>query len=309
MVDIDTQWLEQFERGLDPARPDQSDVPARLIGYGEISAIFVISGREDVAFKRMPLFHDRDGALAYGAMYRDYCHLLAQAGLRLPDSDVAVVEVPDRPVVLYIAQARLPEDSLCHHRVRHLSPEPAVDLVQRVVREIMKVRAHNADIAPETEIAVDGQVSNWALSDPDDPEAPLVYLDTSTPFIRRKGRHELDPELILQAAPVFLRWLVRWLFVDDVMNRYYDLRLNCIDLAANLYKEQREDLVAPVVDRINAVTDGTMAPIRLSDVVSYYREDKMIWRLFLALRRLDRWITTSLMGKRYEFILPGPIRR
>ena len=45
------------------------------------------------------------------------------------------------------------------------------------------------------------------------------------------------------------------------------------------------------------------------DVEKYYREDKMIWQLFLAFRRVDRFLTTKLLRRRYEFILPGKIER
>jgi hypothetical protein len=44
-------------------------------------------------------------------------------------------------------------------------------------------------------------------------------------------------------------------------------------------------------------------------VKRYYTHDKLIWRAFLGLRKLDRWFTTRLAGRRYEFILPGRIQR
>ena len=44
-------------------------------------------------------------------------------------------------------------------------------------------------------------------------------------------------------------------------------------------------------------------------VEKYYKEDKLIWSLFLAFRKLDRWLKTVLFRKRYEFILPGKIKR
>ena len=52
-----------------------------------------------------------------------------------------------------------------------------------------------------------------------------------------------------------------------------------------------------------------MDPLTVGEVEKYYREDKFIWALFLFLRRLDRWLTTKLLRKRYEFILPGKIKR
>ena len=47
----------------------------------------------------------------------------------------------------------------------------------------------------------------------------------------------------------------------------------------------------------------------LAEVKKYYREDKLIWTIFLAFRRMDRWLTTRVFRKRYEFLLPGKIER
>ena len=51
------------------------------------------------------------------------------------------------------------------------------------------------------------------------------------------------------------------------------------------------------------------APLTKTEVDKYYREDKLIWVVFLGLRRLDRFFSTRLLWKRYEFILPGKIKR
>ncbi len=47
----------------------------------------------------------------------------------------------------------------------------------------------------------------------------------------------------------------------------------------------------------------------MEEVKKYYREDKLIWTLFLAFRRIDRWLTIKLLRKRYEYVLPGKIKR
>jgi hypothetical protein len=52
-----------------------------------------------------------------------------------------------------------------------------------------------------------------------------------------------------------------------------------------------------------------MKALTEAEVTQYYRQDKLIWTLFLAFRRLDRWVTTKLFRRRYEFILPGKIKR
>ncbi|MBI9083244.1 MAG: hypothetical protein JEZ11_06560 [Desulfobacterales bacterium] len=306
-MDIDTSLLQRFEDGLDPQHLERSEVPAELIGYGEISAIFRI-GDAPVAYKRMPLFADRTEAQAYADMYREYCELLGRTGLTLPETETALVEIPGRPVALYLAQALLPAERIGNRLMHTLPAQDALALVERVVGEMKKVWAFNETVGPDLEIAMDGQISNWALLESNGKEK-IVYIDTSTPFIRKAGAHQLDPELLLQAAPGFLRWLVRWLFVADVLNRYYDPRLVLIDLTGNLFKEQLPDLVAPVIDTINRAMGDDITPLTLEEVEKYYREDKFIWALFLFLRRMDRWLTTKLFRKRYEFILPGKIKR
>jgi hypothetical protein len=93
------------------------------------------------------------------------------------------------------------------------------------------------------------------------------------------------------------------------MNRYYDPRQVFIDIAANLYKEQRKDLIHEAIDVFNHHLTDREKPLTVADIEKYYREDKLIWTLFLTFRRMDCWLTTKLLRKRYEFILPGKIVR
>lgn len=39
-LDIDPSLLKQFESQLDPRHPDNSTIPARVLGYGELSTVF-----------------------------------------------------------------------------------------------------------------------------------------------------------------------------------------------------------------------------------------------------------------------------
>ena len=98
------------------------------------------------------------------------------------------------------------------------------------------------------------------------------------------------------------------------MTRYYDARLVTIDLIANFYKEQRPELVPMLIDAANVFyrTEGgklNLVPFTEKDIGSYYREDKTIWIVFLALRRFDRWLHKYILRKPYVYILPGKIRR
>ncbi|UCD38547.1 MAG: hypothetical protein JSW54_03460 [Fidelibacterota bacterium] len=307
-MDIETTLLRAFESGLNPHYLECSQIPAEVLGYGEISTVFGIEGIPDVACKRMPLFHDRFAAEQYFQQYQEYCGYLSEAGLHLPEDDTAIIEQPDRPVVFYIAQRQLPRERFGHYLIQQLDRDKIETLLERIVLEIGKVWTFNSASQPGLELALDGQLSNWAWLVDDDADS-LYYVDTSTPLYRLKGVEQLDPELFLQSAPSFLRWIIRWLFLGDVLNRYYDPRQVYIDLAANLYKEQRPDLVGLCTDIINQHRPAGIESVTEKDVRKYYREDKLIWTLFLAFRRLDRWIKTRLLRQRYEFILPGKIKR
>ena len=307
-MDIDTELLERFENGLNPQRIEKSEIPAQLLGYGEISAIFRIQGDDRAAYKRMPLFTKRDAAEKYVELYQEYCGLLEKVGLNLPDTDTAIVHVPGRPVVVYIAQELMPADCFGHHLIRALDDTSCYQLVEQVAGEIAKVWHYNAASVPDVELALDGQISNWVRQDAGE-EGGLVYIDTSTPFLRLGGVEQLDHEPLLKSAPAFLRWILKWLFADDVINRYYDHQQVLIDIAANFYKEQRPELIPGTVEIFNQRLLEGQKPLTTKDVGKYYRQDKMIWQLFLAFRRVDRFLTTKLLRKRYEFILPGKIER
>jgi hypothetical protein len=305
---IDLELLQRFEAGLNPRHVAQSAIPATVVGYGEISAIFQIGQDTQTVFKRMPLFADAAQAEKYERMHYDYCRHLTRAGLVLPPSETAVVSVPGHPVVLYIAQKRLPGQRFCHRLIHHLDPEDCLSLLEQVIQAAGKVWRFNVETAPDIELAIDGQLSNW-VSLPANGESRFLYIDTSTPLYRLNGVEQQNPDLILQSAPGFLRWIIRLFFLADVMTRYYDPRLVCTDLVANLFKEQKPDLVPAAIAVVNRHLPPDSAPLTFSEVEKYYREDKLIWRLFLAFRRIDRWLKTRLLRRRYEFILPGKIRR
>jgi hypothetical protein len=287
---------------------EASAIPATIIGYGEISAIFQIAEHLGAAFKRLPLFSDRPAAEKYARQFHEYCHLLAQSGLQLPEHQTFIIEPPARPVAVYIAQKMLQPENF-GHRLLHVSEQDAIHLlIEMIVREISKIWDFNRSNRPGVELALDGQLSNWVWLE--ERRAPVIYyIDTSTPLFRKNGIEQLDPELFLKSAPGFLRWIIRLLFLKDVINRYYDPRQVYIDLAANLYKEQRPDLIPMTIEIINRQIGPDQTPLAEEDVKKYYREDKLIWTIFLSFRRIDRWLTTRILRRRYEFILPGKIKR
>jgi hypothetical protein len=292
------------------------------LGYGEISTVFAIQaeGLAGLAFKRLPLFRNTEEIAKYREAYETYNHLLQEEiGLRLPaHSCIDLTDESGRPI-LYIIQQQMPSDSIGHNAVHLLPRETVLLLIRRTLQETQRVLDFNRR-QDHFQVALDGQISNWAIEgfDPQqprlDPDAPLTYLDTSTPLFRVKGVEQLDPELFLRSAPSFLAWILRLFFVEDVVNRYYDFHQVAVDLVANFHKEQRPDLVCDVIGEVNSFFTGdarelVIEPVTEKEVRAYYREDALIWTLYLAMRRIDRTIRTRLLRQPYPYILPGRIER
>ena len=309
MLTTDADLLQRFEAGLDPRHLDRSAVPGNIVGYGEISAIFQIQGDDETVYKRLPVFADQSAARRYAGLHAEYCRLLEKAGLHLPASATQIVSLPGRPVVLYIAQRRLTGRHFCHRRIHDLDDENSRVLIEAVAAQIARIWAFNDQAGPEIELAIDGQLSNWVIEPSAGDASQPMYIDTSTPLMRINGVEKLDPELLLKSAPGFLRWIIRWLFLKDVMNRYYVPRLVYTDLVANLFKEQRPDLVPAATAIANRFLADDERPLTATEIEKYYAEDKLIWTVVLAFRRIDRWLTTRMLRRRYEFILPGAIQR
>jgi hypothetical protein len=321
-IEIDLELLAEFERRLDPLHPEAGEIPARVLGYGEISTVFEIGSGEqaEVAYKRMPIFQAESELDKYRWVFREYNRLLAdEVGLSMPEYGHGTVELPGEAPVMYLAQRKLDPESICNKVIHGLEPCEVRRLVCQVLRELSKVWRFNADQS-EVEIGIDGQISNWALMGFDasagvlGEDIGLYYIDTSTPFIRLEGAEQLDPELFLRSAPSFIVWILRALFLEDVMTRYYDFHLVVVDLIANFYKEQLPELIAGLIEEANDFFDVEVPgldvqPITEKEVKSYYREDALIWRLYLSMRRADRFLRTRVTKKGYPYILPGKIKR
>ncbi|MGA2368654.1 MAG: DUF6206 family protein [Dehalococcoidia bacterium] len=321
-MQVDVELLKEFERGLDPAYPEQSKIPARVLGYGEISTIFEIESDsvKGLACKRLPIFQTQDEVLRYVQIYHEYNELLEKKiGISVPDYGFAWFASDSGRITAYDVQQKLPSASIGNRAIAVLSTEDIRTLFLMVLRELSKVWTYNA-ANPQEALGIDGQISNWAISGFDaehphiEPGMKLLYFDTSTPLMKKGGVEQLDPELFMRSAPSFLVWMIRWLFLEGVMTRYYDARLVTIDLIANFYKEQQPQMVPHLVKAANDFYAGEGKPLMIKpltekEVQSYYKEDAQIWILFLALRRFDRWLHKYVLHKPYIYILPGNIKR
>jgi hypothetical protein len=317
---IDRVVLERFEAGLNPLKPELSMIPASIIGYGEMSTIFSIQsgGMESYACKRMPIFRTRDEMVKYEALYNEYNSLLRTIGLNIPEFDSVGVFPEKGNLVIYDVQKKLPGGSICNRMLHTLGDDSIRLMVVRVLQELAKVFRFNRSGDART-VGIDGQISNWAVKGWTEggtlgEGTELFYIDTSTPFLSKGGVEQMDPELFLRSTPSFMVWLIRLFFLKGVMTRYYDFRLVTIDLVANIYKEQRPELVPMLVEAVNGFFAGLkgefdIAPVTVDEVQKYYREDSFIWKVYLALRKFDRFLHLKLLRKPYPYILPGEIKR
>jgi hypothetical protein len=320
---INPMVLHNFEAGFNPRHPEESAMPAKVLGYGEISTVLEVSAPalQGLACKRMPMFENTEEVEDYFEVYEHYLKILGEdIGLNLLPSETAWISDPQgRPVIGYIFQEKVNPASVGNHALHHLPDASIHMLVRAVLRETGKVFKYNQEHRGKIEVGFDGQISNWAIADfdPENPaleeEIKLFYFDTSTPLMQIDGEEQLDPELFLRSAPSFLVWILRALFLEDILTRYYDFRKVAVDLIANFIKEGRPDLVPELVEGVNAFfsaefPDPDRQPITTEEVQGYYREDATIWRLYLGFRKLDRALH-QLVGANYPYVLPEKVQR
>jgi hypothetical protein len=168
-------------------------------------------------------------------------------------------------------------------------------------------------------VAIDGQVSNWAVKEYSEgmivnKGIPLLYLDTSTPLMRENGVEQLETQLFLKPAPPIMRWILKRFFLQDIVNKYYNFRRVVLDLVANFYKEQRPELIPSLIELANqffldkAVVKD-LHPLSPEEVKDYYDDDASTWKLYLRVRKFHRWVSTKILSRYYDYILPGKIQR
>ena len=203
MPEIDHDILYKLEEGLDPVKPQKSEIPVKVLGFGEISSIFAISSIPDIAFKRMPLFSTKSAAETYVRKYRYCCEYMIEAGLNLPEDQTAIISIKNRPVVLYIAQKLFDTAQFGHKKLHQLDANESLLLIENIAGQIEKIWQFNRLKGEVLQLAIDGQISNWVVGSGAF-DGQIWYIDTSTPLFRLNGTEQMDPELILKSAPSFL---------------------------------------------------------------------------------------------------------
>ncbi|MHA2035256.1 MAG: DUF6206 family protein [Promethearchaeota archaeon] len=318
---INIELLKEFEKTIDTIHPETGKIPIKILGFGEMSLVFEIVGDpEQLAYKRIPIFENEKQVRRHIWAYNEYCRILEkEIGLNLPEHEVIWFIDDKGNIQFYSIQAKIDPESVGNKIIHHLTEDQIEILVLLVLRELRKVWRLNKENS-EIEIGLDGQISNFVLMDYDSrnpavkENSKLLYLDTSTPFFRKNGVEAMEADLFLNSTPSFLRFLIKAFFVQDVLDRYYNLRLVIIDLIANFFKEQIPEVIPRLIKRTNKflkeeASEFEIEPITFIDVQKYYKSDKMIWVIFQNARRIDRYIKTKLFKKTYDFYLPEKIKR
>ncbi|MHA1380591.1 MAG: DUF6206 family protein [Candidatus Helarchaeota archaeon] len=318
---INRELIKELEYTIDTIHPEKGKVPIKILGFGEISLVFeLLDDEQNIAYKRLPIFDSEKQVRRHVKAYKEYNRILKEdIGINIPDYDTYWLKNPKGIITLYCAQKKVNPASVGNKIIHELSKKDVNKLIELVMRECKKIWQFNKD-NKELDVGFDGQISNFALEgyDPETPTIPddakLLYLDTSTPMYRKNGIEAMEAELFLKSAPFFLKWLLKALFLQEVLDRYYDWRLVTIDLVANFFKEQESKLIPSLIKTINnffskEANEFKISNITLKEVSQYYKSDKQIWEIFQFTRRIDRYIKVNLLRKQYDFYLLEKIKR
>ncbi|MFX0072659.1 MAG: DUF6206 family protein [Candidatus Hermodarchaeota archaeon] len=318
---IDIELLKNFDDTIDTVHPEKGGVPIKILGYGEISLVFEIIGDpENLAYKRIPIFDTEEQVKRFDWAFKEYNRLLEdEVGYNLPEQEMVWFKDKKEKIQVYCVQKKVLSESVCNNVIHQVSDKEVETLVILVLKEMKKLWSFSRN--NETiDLGLDGQISNFAIIDydPNNPKVnediKLLYFDTSTPFVRTNGEEAMEFELILKSAPGPLRGLLKKLYLEETVGRYYDWRKVSIDLIANFFKEQREELVPSLIEIVNnffkkEASEFEIEPLTFEEIEKYYKDDAKMWELFQKVRKLDRFVTTKILRRKYPFYLPGKIDR
>ncbi len=318
---IDIGLLKEFEKTIDTINPENGKIPIKILGFGEMSLVFeIIDDPAHLAYKRIPIFDTEEQVKKHIRAYNEYCRILdKELNLNLPEYKAIWFRDDKEQIQFYSVQARIDPESVGNNVIHHINDDAIETLILLVVREMKKVWSLNKN-NHNLKVGLDGQISNWSVLNYDpktptiDDNTKLFYFDTSTPMYRINGNDAMDAELFLKSAPSFMRFIIKAMFLQEVLDRYYDWRLVIIDLIANFFKEQKPEIIPRLIQRINKffkeeAKEFEITPLTVMEVQKYYKNDKAIWSIFQTARRIDRFIKTKLFRKKYDFYLPGKIKR
>jgi len=320
-MDINIDLLKELELTIDTVNPEKGKVPIRILGYGEITLVFeIVNDEYNYAYKRLPIFETHEQAKKHEYIFREYNRFLnEEIEIKTPPLEIVWFENTEGKIIFYTIQEKIPSESVGNKVIHQVGNNDTELLVLKALREMKKVWTFNKE-NKTYDVGLDGQISNFAVIDYDpnnpkvDDNSLLIYIDTVPPFYRKNGVEAMNIELLTKSMPSFIRGLLKLIFLQDLIDRYYDWRLVIIDLVANFFKEQKRELIPSLITTVNKflkeeVSLFNIKPLTLEEVEKYYKSDKFIWNLYQRMRKFDRFIKTKLLRKKYDYYLPGKIER
>jgi hypothetical protein len=304
-----------LERRLDPARPTSGGSGVEIIGYGEVSAVLALAELPGRVLKRMSGFPDAAAAHAYGAMVERYVSEVRAAGVPVTDTALVRLEPERGRHVVYLVQPRLDPARLGNAILRREPLEGVLPLLERVLILVRRVLDQNRLRSDGRALAIDAQLSNWHWPDAGGDGAQPTLIDVGTPFTMRDGELEIGVEVFLYAYPAPLRWwLRRSRSVEGYIDAFLRFETTIVDLLGNFVKEGAAEKIPGAIAFVNQwiarqPEAEALGRIDEASVRAYYAKDAGTLELALRARRLARFLSTRVLRRRYDFILPGRIAR
>ncbi len=318
---INIELLKELEKNINTKNPENGEVPIKILGFGEISLVFeLVNDPENLAYKRLPIFKNKEQAQKHEVIFKEYNRLLTEElNIITPVSDVVWFESDKGKIIFYSVQEKILPESVGNKVIHQIDEKDVELLVLHAMREMKKVWSYNIE-HEDLEVGFDAQISNFAVVDYD-PENPkvdesskLLYIDTVPPFYRVNGEEAMNMELLANAIPIPFRGILKSFFMQDIIDGYYDWKTTTVDLIANFYKEQKPEIVPKLIEVINnfferEAKEFNIETVTLKEVEKYYKTDKSIYKLLQGVRRFDRFIKTKILRKKYDYFIPEKIKR
>ncbi|RPI90654.1 MAG: hypothetical protein EHM32_11340 [Spirochaetales bacterium] len=302
--------LTEFEKQVDLYAPEGGPFGCRILDYGEVTVVIALDAVPGKALKRMSGFISEAEALEYVEEEKRYYGLLSERGIT-PLPTECVVVTAKTPVV-YLVQDLVKKKRLGNSIIRDEPMETVAGCIEAALDRIASSVRYNRQIRDGLEAVADSQLSNWYF-----PETggPPFLIDVGSPITRVNGKVYAFTQLFYRSFPWPLSSFVKWLgAVESYFNEYFDLRLAILDMLGNFYKEQASARVAPCIEVVNGWLDRQpekdgIKPITLTEVKKYYGKDAALLELMFQVRRYTRFIRNRIFRGRYDYILPGHIKR
>jgi hypothetical protein len=246
------------------------------------------------AWKRLPPLSTQRSVDSFAAAFAAYVARLRERGVPVVESHLESVRVREGSYRVYCVQPVLPAESMLVEQLGPMREARAITVFERVLDHVHR--------CVDRHTGLDAQLSNWCLVD-----GEPTYFDLTTPFVRDEaGREALDPEIYIGVLPRLIRSPVRLLLSQRLLDRYYSLRQVQIDLLANLRAQRLDHLLPSFLERVNA---RLPAPIGLSEVRAYRRNDRLTWATLRRLVALEHSWRRAVAGAPPRALMPTAFQR